>query len=136
MKVSVEYLEDEIFEGRFSEKGSIMIGADLKENLNPTPMQLVLLAVGSCSAIDVVSILHKKRQEVKGYRIEVTGERRTDHPRSFSKIHVHHVVTGRNISEKAVASAIELSDKKYCSVAATLRPTAEITTSFEIINVE
>ncbi len=134
MQVNIKYLDNDTFEGWFSEKGKITIGSNLDENLIPTPMQLVLLAVGTCSAIDVISILHKKRQEVSDYKIEVKGERRSEHPRAFTKIHVHHVVTGKNISEKAVSDAIELSDKKYCSVAATLRPTAEITTSFEIIN--
>ncbi len=69
------------------------------------------------------------------YKVEVTGERVDEHPRKFIKFHVHHIVHGRNVSEKAVADAIELSDTKYCSVAATVRPTAEITTSYEIINV-
>ncbi len=134
MKVSIKYLGKNTFEGWFSEKGKITIASNLDENLVPTPIQLVLLAVGSCSAIDVISILHKKRQEVSDYRIEVEGERYSEHPRALKKIHVHHVVTGRNISEKAVSDAIALSDRKYCSVAATLRPTAQITTSFEIIN--
>ena len=89
----------------------------------------------ACTAADVISILHKKRQDVTAYNVEITGERKEDHPRAFIKFHVHHIVHGRNVSEKAVADAIELSDTKYCSVAATVRPTAEITTSFEIIEV-
>ncbi|MCS6874449.1 MAG: OsmC family protein [Pyrinomonadaceae bacterium] len=131
MRVVIEHQENGIFEGKFSEKGSIKIGSSLEEN--PTPMQLILLAAGTCSAIDVVSILHKKRQQLIGYRIEVEGQRRKDHPRAFSKIHIHHVIIGKNISEKAVADAIRLSDEKYCSVVATLRPTALITTSYQII---
>ena len=92
-----------------------------------------MIALGSCTAVDVISILQKKRQNVKEYRVEVSGERRAEHPRSFSKLLVHHIVTGRNVSERSVAQAIELSETKYCSVAATLRPTAEIVSSFEII---
>jgi putative redox protein len=83
--------------------------------------------------VDVISILRKKRQEVTEYKIEVRGQRRDDHPRSYKRMEVHHIVTGRSISEQSVAQAIELSDQKYCSVAATLRPTAEIVSSFEII---
>ena len=99
----------------------------------PTPMELLLVALGSCTAVDVIGILQKKREDVREYRVEVHGERRDDHPRSFSRMEVHHVVTGRNISERSVVQAIELSETKYCSVAATLRPTAEIVSTFEII---
>ena len=81
----------------------------------------------------VVSILRKKRQKVTDYRVEVRGQRREEHPRSYKRMEVHHIVTGRNISERSVAQAIELSEQKYCSVAATLRPTVEIVSSFEII---
>jgi putative redox protein len=94
---------------------------------------LVLLAVGTCSAIYVVAILQKKRQKISSYEIEISGELREEHPKSFSKIHVHHILRGENLSAKDVEQAIELSDKKHCSVAATLRPTATITTSFEIL---
>jgi len=96
-------------------------------------MELLLLALGSCTAVDVVSILTKKRQNVTDYRVEVRAHRKAEHPRSYDRIEVHHIVTGRNISERSVARAIDLSEQKYCSVAATLRPTAEIVSSFEVI---
>jgi len=83
--------------------------------------------------VDVISILEKKRQNITDYKVEITGERRDEHPRAFTKMHVHHIVYGHDVSEQAVAHAIELSDTKYCSVAATVRPTVEITTSFEIL---
>jgi putative redox protein len=83
--------------------------------------------------VDVVSILKKKRENVTGYSVEVRGQRRAEHPRSYQRMDLHHIVTGHNISERAVAQAIELSEQKYCSVAATLRPTVEIVSSFEII---
>ena len=98
-----------------------------------TPMELLLVALGGCTAVDVVSILKKKRERVTDYRVEVRGTRREEHPRAFTRMEVRHVVRGRNVSEKAVASAIELSETKYCSVAATLRPGVEIVTSYEII---
>jgi putative redox protein len=72
---------------------------------------------------------------VTEYRVEVTGERAAEHPRKFVSFHLHHIVHGRSVSEKAVADAIELSDTKYCSVAATLRPTATITTSYQIVEI-
>jgi putative redox protein len=96
-------------------------------------MELLLVALGSCTGVDVVSILRKKRENVSDYRVEVRGQRRDEHPRSYRRMEVHHIVTGRNISERSVAQAIELSEQKYCSVAATLRPTAEIVSTFEII---
>ncbi len=98
-----------------------------------TPMELLLVALGGCTAVDVVSILKKKRERVTGYRVEVRGTRREEHPRAFTRMEVRHVVRGRGVSEKAVASAIELSETKYCSVAATLRPGVEIVTTYEII---
>jgi putative redox protein len=98
-----------------------------------TPVELLLVALGGCTAVDVISILKKKREQVTDYRVEVRGERRDEHPRAYTRIEVRHVVRGRGISERAVASAIELSETKYCSVAATLRPGVELLTSYEII---
>src|SRR5260221_6084812 len=86
-----------------------------------TPMELLLIALGSCTGVDVISILKKKRQQVTDYRIEVSGERREEFPKSYTCLYVKHIVRGRAISEQAVSSAIELSETKYCSVAATLR---------------
>ena len=96
-------------------------------------MELLLLALGSCTGVDVISILKKKRQQVTRYSIEVSGDRRADFPRSYTRLEVKHIIRGRGVSEQAVASAIELSDKKYCSVAGTLGGSAEIVTSYEIV---
>jgi putative redox protein len=98
-----------------------------------TPVELLLIALGSCTAVDVISIMRKKREQVTNYRVEVRGTRRTEHPRAFTRMEVRHIVRGHNISEKALAQAIELSETKYCSVAATLRPTVEIISNYEII---
>jgi putative redox protein len=98
-----------------------------------TPMELLLLALGGCTAVDVESILRKKRERVTGYRVEVRGHRRGEHPRAYTRVEVRHVLRGHNLSEKAVASAVELSETKYCSVAATLRPGVELLTTYEII---
>jgi putative redox protein len=98
-----------------------------------TPMELLLVALGSCTAVDVISILRKKRERVTDYRVEVRGQRREEHPHSFTRMELRHIVRGHNVSDKSVARAIELSETKYCSVAATLRPGVEIVTSYEII---
>jgi putative redox protein len=97
------------------------------------PLELLLVALGACTGADVISVLRKKREQVIDYRIEVHGDRREEHPRSFRKMEVRHILRGRGLSAENVAKAIELSTNKYCSVAATLRPTAEIVTSFEIL---
>jgi putative redox protein len=99
-------------------------------------MEMLLISVAACTAADVASILEKKRQDVREYLIEITGTRADDHPRKFTAFHIHHIVRGHNVSEQGLAQAIELSDTKYCSVAATVRPTATITTSYEIVEVE
>lgn len=132
-KTTVKYAGDEFFIATTPGNNSITIDTKGERHSAPTPLELLLVSVASCTATDVVSILEKKRQVVTGYKVEITGERREDFPRKFTAFHIHHIVYGRNVSEQAVARAIELSDTKYCSVAATVRPAAEITTSFEII---
>jgi putative redox protein len=132
-KATIQYAGDEFFVATAQSNNSITIDIKSERRSAPTPLDLLLVSVAACTASDVVSILEKKRQNVTDYKVEVEGERREDFPRAFTKFHIHHIVYGRDVSEQAVARAIELSDTKYCSVAATVRPTAEITTSFEII---
>lgn len=132
-KAVVEWKGADLFVGRTPSGHPILLDTDHARNSALTPMELLLVALGSCTGVDVVSILKKKRQAVSAYRVEVRGERRDQHPRSYKRMEVHHIVTGHNVSEQSVAQAIQLSEEKYCSVAATLRPTAEIVSSFEII---
>jgi putative redox protein len=132
-KAVIELKDADLFVGHTPSGHSILLDTDHARNSAPTPMELLLVALGSCTGVDVVSILRKKRQAVSAYRVEVRGERRDEHPRSYKRMEVHHIVTGSNISEQSVAQTIQLSEEKYCSVAATLRPTAEIVSSFEII---
>ena len=134
-KATVHYAGDEFFIGIPPSGNAQVIDSKGERRSAPSPLELLLVSVAACTAADVISILLKKRQDVTDYNVEVTGERVDDHPRKFTKFHVHHIVQGRTVSEKAVADAIELSDTKYCSVAATVRPTVEITTSYEIIEV-
>jgi putative redox protein len=135
-KASVRYAGDEFFIGTPPSGHAQVIDTNGDRKAATTPMEMLLVSVAACTAADVISILKKKRQDVTDYKVEVTADRREDHPRAFSKFHVHHIVYGRGVSEKSLADAIELSDTKYCSVAATVRPTAKITTSFEIFEVE
>ena len=133
VKATVRFVSDDLFVGTTPSGHAMVLDTDHKRSSAPSPVELLLVALGSCTATDVVSILAKKRQHVTSYIIEVSGERRDEYPRKYTSMRVHHILTGRSISPKAVAHAIELSDTKYCSVAATLRPTVEIQSSFEII---
>lgn len=134
-KAKIKDAGDGFFIGTSPNGNSITIDTKGDRHSAPSPLELLLIAVGGCTAVDVVEILKKKRQEVTGYNIELTGTRREEHPRSFETINVHHIVYGRSVSAKALADAIHLSDEKYCSVAANIKPTTKITTSFEIIEV-
>ena len=135
-KSTIHYAGNEFFIGISPSGHAQTIDSKGDRKAAPTPVEMLLTAVGACTAVDIVSILQKKRQDVTDYKVEVTGTRREEHPRAFTKMHVHHIVYGRNVSARFVEQAIKLSDEKYCSVAATVRPTVEITTSFEIFEVE
>ena len=132
-KATIHFAGDEFFVGVTPSGHAQAIETNSTRANAATPMELLLIALGSCTGVDVISILKKKRQHVTGYRIEVSGKRREDFPRSYTRLEVKHIVRGRGISKPALASAIELSDKKYCSVAATLRGSAEIVTTYEIV---
>lgn len=133
-KAIVQYAGDDFFIGTPPSGHAQLMDANGERKAAPTPLENLLVAVAGCTAYDVQSILHKKRQDVTDYRVEIEGWRRAEMPKAFIKLHIKHVVTGRGISEKAVADAIRLSDETYCSVAATVKPTAEITTSYEIVS--
>jgi putative redox protein len=132
-KATIQFAGDEFFIGTTPSGHAQAIETNSTRASAATPMELLLIALGSCTGVDVISILKKKRQKVTSYRIEVSGDRREEFPRSYTRLEVKHLITGRGVSEQAVASAIELSDQKYCSVAATLRGSAEIVTSYEIV---
>lgn len=134
-KAVIQWEGEDLFIGKTPSNNQVKMDTDSVRHSAASPMELLMVALGACTGVDVVSILRKKRQDVLDYKIEVRGQRRDEHPRSYKRLDVHHIVTGRNISEHSVSQAIELSENKYCSVAATLRPTAEIFSTFEIIEV-
>lgn len=133
-KATIHFAGDDLFIGISPGGHAQVLDTNHERASAATPVELLLIALGSCTAVDVISILRKKREQVTDYRVEVRGERRAEHPRSFTRMEVKHILRGRKLSEKAVAQAIELSETKYCSVAATLRPAAEIVSSYEIID--
>ena len=104
-------------------------------NLAPRPMETVLAGTGGCTAYDVVLILKRGRQDVRGCSVKLTSERAATDPKVFTKIHMHFVVTGKALSASAVERAIALSHDKYCSATIMLAKSAEITTSFELLEI-
>ena len=133
VKATIQFAGDDLFLGITPSGHALALDSNPDRSCAPTPVELLLVALGSCTAVDVINILSKKRQRVTSYKVEVSGERREDHPRAFKSMKVHHILKGSNISATAIAQAIELSETKYCSVAATLRPAVEIHSTFETI---
>jgi len=104
-------------------------------NTGARPMELLLMGLGSCSNFDVVTILQKARQDVSDCQVEVTAERLDEVPALFSKIHLHFVVSGKDLKEKQVEKAVTLSAEKYCSASIMLgKAGVAISHSYEILN--
>ena len=103
-------------------------------NLAPRPMEIVLAGAGGCTAYDVVLILRKSHQDVRGCDVTLKSERAEKDPKVFTKIHFHFTVQGRNLKPSLVERAIKLSHEKYCSASIMLEKTAQLTHSFEIID--
>lgn len=97
------------------------------------PVELVLQGLGGCSGMDVISVLEKKRQDVRGLEVIVTGTPREDYPRIYTQISLEYVVTGFGVKPEAVARAVELSEEKYCSVMGMLVEDVHVTTTFRIV---
>lgn len=102
-------------------------------NLAPRPMEMVLAGSGGCTAYDVVVILKKSGQDVRGCEVKLSAERAATDPKVFTKVHMHFVVRGRSLKRNLVEQAIRLSHEKYCSATAMLVKTAEVTRDFEIM---
>lgn len=103
------------------------------EGTGARPIELILYGIAGCTAMDVISILEKKRQDVRGIEIVVEGEQRTDeYPKIYTEIRLHYVVTGFGVSEEAVRRSIQLSEEKYCSVGGMIAGTVKLSTSFRV----
>jgi putative redox protein len=129
---TVKWIQGKQFIGVDSTKHSVVLSTP-DEGIGIKPSDLLLIAVASCTAVDVVEILAKKRMPLSYLEISSSGEQDQDPPWTFRKIHLHFKIGGKNLTEKAVEQAIQLSEEKYCSVAATVRATAEITSDFELL---
>jgi len=104
-------------------------------NLGIRPMEMLLLGLGGCTAFDVVSILHKSRQNIVDCEVEIEAERAAEVPRVFTGIHVHFIVSGKGLDPAKVERAVNLSADKYCSASRMLEKAAKITHDFEVVEV-
>ena len=129
---SVKWIGGKQFIGVDSTRHSVVLSTP-DEGVGMKPSELLLVALASCTAVDVVEILAKKRAGLESLEISAEAEQEKDPPWTFRKIHLIYRLKGSTLNEKDVAQAIDLSEQKYCSVAATLRGEAEITYSYEIL---
>ena len=136
MKSRVKWVEGVCF---MAESGSghavVMDGApDIGgKNLGPRPMEMLLMGAGGCTSVDVIMILQKSRQDVVDCEVEIEADRAEDHPKVFTKIHMHFTVKGRGLKPEVVDRAIKLSAEKYCSASIMLGKVAEVTHDMEIV---
>lgn len=137
MEVSIQWKGGMAFEAVPPSGQSFLMDATPEsggDHLGPTPVEALLSATGACSAMDVISILRKMKQEVTAYRIEVSAERpdQIEYPKPFKSFVVTHILTGENLDPDSVARAVAMSDEKYCSIIATLREKPEVKSEFRI----
>jgi putative redox protein len=137
MKARVKWVEDRTFVGESGSGHKIVLGTALGPDgvtPGPSPMELMLIGTGGCSAYDVVHILEKGREAIEDCAVELNADRAETEPRVFTRIHMHFIVKGRALSPDKVKRAIDLSIEKYCSASAMVAKTAAITHDFEVVD--
>ena len=135
MKARIKLADSMTFVAESGSGHGIVVDANPEiggRDLGPRPMELVLMGTGACSAVDVVLILRRSRQEVVDCVVDLEGDRASEDPKVFTRIRFHYVISGKNLSVSHVERAIKLSREKYCSATAMLAHTAEIITEYEI----
>lgn len=138
MDARVKWLDNMSFVGESGSGHSVVMDASPDvggRDLGVRPMEMLLLGLGGCASIDVVMILQKSRQNIRDCTVQIRAERADSEPKVFTKIHLHFVVEGHDLSEDRVKRAIALSAEKYCSASLMLGKTAEITHDFEVLEV-
>lgn len=133
---TVKWLDNVCFVGQSASGHSVVMDGAPEiggENLGIRPMEMVLLGMGGCTAIDVIMMLKKSKQDVRDCHIEVSAERADTIPKVFTKIHVHFIVTGKDLNQARVERAVGLSAEKYCSVSKMLEKAAKVTHGYEIV---
>ncbi len=137
MKTRVKWLDNMSFVGESGSGHSIVMDGPPEfggRNLGVRPMEMLLLGLGGCASFDVVSMLKKSKQDITDCEVEISAQRAESEPKVFTKIHLHFIVSGNDLSEKRIKRAIELSAEKYCSASIMLGKTATVTHNFELRN--
>jgi putative redox protein len=138
MKARVKWVENAMFLGESGSGHTVVIDGPPDSggrNLGARPMEMLLLAMGGCTAFDVVHILRKGRHHVADCELQLEAERAETDPKVFTKIHIHYVVKGKGLTDATVKRAIDLSAEKYCSASIMLGKSAEITHDYEILEI-
>ena len=136
MKAVVTWLDNMSFVGESESGHSVVMDGPPESggrNLGVRPMEMVLLGMGGCTAFDVVMILQRQRQAISDCHVELSAERADEVPKVFTRIHAHYVVKGKNLDQKKVARAVDMTAEKYCSVSIMLAKSADVSHDFEII---
>ena len=139
MKVRVKWVEDVCFMGETESSHAVIMDGSPEiggRNLGMRPMEMLLVSMGGCSSIDVVTILKKSRQAITNCVAEITAERADEIPKVFTNIHVHYVVTGKGLNPAQVERAVNLSAEKYCSASIMLGKAATVTHDFEVVEAD
>lgn len=135
MKARVKWLDNMSFVGESGSGHSVVMDGPPEfggRNLGVRPMEMLLLGMGGCASFDVVSMLKKGKQDLVDCEVDITAQRAESEPKVFTKIHLHFVISGNELSESRIKRAVELSAEKYCSASIMLGKTAEITHDYEI----
>jgi len=135
MKTRVKWLDNMSFVGESASGHSVVMDGPPEfggRNLGIRPMEMLLLGLGGCASFDVVSMLKKSKQDLIDCEVEIAAERASEEPKVFTKIHLHFIIKGNDLSEKRVQRAIELSAEKYCSASIMLGKTADVTHDYVI----
>ena len=139
MKCRIKWLDHMSFVGESGSGHSVVMDGAPEaggRDLGIRPLEMLLLGLGGCTAFDVVSILHKSRQQISDCEVEIEAERAQTIPKVFTRIHLHFIVSGRALDATKVSKAVSLSADKYCSASRMLEKTATITHDFEVVNLD
>jgi putative redox protein len=136
MKATVKWLDHMSFVGESGSGHSVVMDGppdDGGRNMGIRPMEMVLLGMGGCTAFDLVLILQRQRQAISDCQVDLVAERAAKVPKVFTKIHVHYIVSGKDLDEIKIARAVKMTAEKYCSVSIMLSASVEISHDFEIV---
>jgi len=137
VEVDVEWIEKMKFVGISPLNHRVVMDTEPRvggEDTAPRPMEVMLIALGGCTGMDVVSILRKMRVDFDEFHIKIKGERAEEHPKIYTKVEIIYTVKGKDLPEDKIKRAIELSQERYCPISAMIRKTSQLNYSYEVIS--